>query len=213
MKLHTRPATTTCALVLMLAGVNAATLAQGGSPVEEIRKQLLELPYYGVFDFLAFSYDKGTVTLMGYAFSPNLKNSAERAVKRVSKVDQVINNVEELPVSMNDDELRWKLYYNIYGDPFLSRYAPGGKMLWGMRQGYQGPFSPMTGGPFLSYEAAGDYPIHIIVKNGHVTLLGIVDNESDKTIAGMRAREVPGSFSVENQLVVRKQTDRQALLR
>jgi osmotically-inducible protein OsmY len=65
----------------------------------------------------------------------------------------------------------------------------------------------MNGGPFLAYEAAGDYPIHIIVKNGHVTLLGIVDSESDKTIAGMRAREVPGSFSVENQLVVRKQTE------
>ena len=207
MRIHTRLATTICAIVLILTGANATTLAQDSSPVEEIRKQLLKLPYYGVFDFLAFSYDKGTVTLMGYAYSPNLKNSAERAVKRAPKVDQVINNIEELPVSMNDDELRWKLYYNIYGDPFLSRYAPGGGMLWGMRSAYHGPFSPMNGGPFLAYEAAGDYPIHIIVKNGRVTLLGIVDSESDKTVAGMRAREVPGSFNVENELVVRKQTE------
>ena len=207
MKAYSRLAIPICALVLILIGGNAPTVAQGGASVEEIRKQLLKLPYYGVFDFLAFSYDKGTVTLMGYAFSPNLKASAERAVKRAPKVDQVINNVEELPVSMNDDELRWKLYYNIYGDPFLSRYAPGGGMLWGMRSAYRGPFSPMNGGPFLAYEAAGDYPIHIIVKNGHVTLLGIVDSESDKTVAGMRAREVPGSFSMENQLVVRKQTE------
>ena len=206
MKMHTRLATSICAMVLILTGATAPTGAQGGSPVEEIRKQLLKLPYYGVFDFLAFSYDRGNVTLMGYAFSPNLKASAERAVKRAPKVDQVINNVEELPVSTNDDELRWKLYYNIYGDSFLSRYAPGGGMLWGMRSAYHGPFSPMNGGPFLAYEAAGDYPIHIIVKSGHVTLLGIVDNEADKNVAGMRAREVPGSFSVENQLVVRKET-------
>lgn len=207
MKVDTRLAIPICALLLILPGTNARTLAQDGSPVEEIRKQLLKLPYYGVFDFLAFGYDKGTVTLMGYAYSPNLKKSAERAVKRAPKVDQVINNIEELPVSMNDDELRWKLYYNIYGDPFLSRYAPGGGMLWGLRTPYNGPFSPMRGGPFLAYEAAGDYPIHIIVKHGNATLLGIVDNESDKNLAGMRAREVPGSFKVDNQLVVMKPSE------
>jgi hyperosmotically inducible protein len=205
MRLHGRLAFALCALVLTLTGARAT--AQAGSPVEEIRKELLRLPYYGVFDFLAFSYDKGTVTLMGYGYSPNLKKSAERAVKRAPKVDQVINKIEELPASINDDELRWKAYYNIYNDPFLSRYAPGGGMLWGRRFMFDGPFSPMNGGPFLAYEAAGDYPIHIIVKGGRITLLGVVDSESDKTVAGMRAREVPGAFGVDNQLVVMKPTE------
>jgi BON domain len=200
MKRHGRRTILLCGLALVLTGANAQ--AQAGSPVEDIRKELLQLPYYGVFDFLAFSYDKGTVTLTGYAYAPNLKKDAERAVKRAPKVDQVINKIEELPASLNDDELRWKIYYAIYRDPFLSRYAPGGGMLWGHRHPFSGPFSPMRGGPFLAFEAAGDYPIHIILKNGRVTLLGVVDNESDKTVAGMRAREVPGSFAVDNQLIV-----------
>ena len=194
-----------CAFALLLATVTART--QAGAPVEEIRKELLRLPYYGVFDFLAFSYDKGTVTLMGYAYSPNLKKSAERAVKRAPKVDQVINNVEDLPASLNDDELRWTAYYKIYGDPSLSRYAPGGGMLWGRLRPFNGPFTPMGAGPFMAFEAAGDYPIHIIVKGGRITLLGVVDSEGDKTLAGMRAREVEGAFAVDNQLVVRKPTE------
>jgi hyperosmotically inducible protein len=194
-----------CAFALLLATVTART--QAGAPVEEIRKELLRLPYYGVFDFLAFSYDKGTVTLMGYAYSPNLKKSAERAVKRAPKVDQVIDNVEELPASLHDDDLRWTAYYKIYGDPSLSRYAPGGGMLWGRLHPFNGPFTPMGAGPFMAFEAAGDYPIHIIVKGGRITLLGVVDNEGDKTMAGMRAREVEGAFAVDNQLVVRKTTE------
>jgi hypothetical protein len=84
------------------------------SAVEAIRNEPLKLPYYSVFDYLAFSYDKGTVTLMGYAYRPSLKEDAERAVKRDPGVDQVINKIEVLPVSPNDDELRWKTYYAIY---------------------------------------------------------------------------------------------------
>ena len=205
MRLHRRLTLSLCAVTLLLTAARGT--AQTGSPVEDIRKELLRLPYYGVFDFLAFSYDKGTVELTGYAFSPNLKQSAERAVKRASRVDLVVNQVEDLPASMNDDGLRWRVYYSIYNDPFLSRYAPGGGMLWGRRFAYSGPFSPMNGGPFLAYEAAGDYPIHIILKNGRITLLGVVDNESDKTVAGMRAREVAGSFGVDNQLIVEKPTE------
>src|SRR6202023_1825552 len=94
--------------------------------VDAIRHELLQLPYYGVFDFLAFSYDKGTVTLVGYAYHGTLRHDATRAAKRASGVDQVIDKVEELPTSQNDDELRWKTYYAIYRDPFLARYAPGG---------------------------------------------------------------------------------------
>ena len=195
-----------CGMVLVLTQANGTTQAQVGSPVEAIRKELLQLPYYGVFDFLAFSYDKGTVTLMGYAYAPRLKQDAERAVKRVPKVDTVINNVEELPVSLNDDELRWKTYYAIYRDPFLSRYAPGGGVLWGHRHPFGSGFHAMDMPRYPGMEPLGDYPIHIIVKNGKITLLGVVDSEADKTIAGMRAREVPGSFGVENELVVDNQS-------
>jgi hypothetical protein len=176
--------------------------ADAKSSVEEIRKELLQLPYYGVFDFLAFSYEKGTVTLMGYAYHMTLKHDAARAAKRASGVDQVIDQVEELPVSQFDDELRWRTYYAIYRDPFLSRYAPGGGMLWGHRHPFGAGFHAI--GPFPGMEPLGDYPLHIIVKQGRITLLGVVDTEGDKTVAGMRAREVPGSFGVENELAVEK---------
>src|SRR5258705_2983689 len=122
------------AVVCVLAG-GKPLRADEKSSVEAIRKELLQLPYYGVFDFLAFSYDKGTVTLMGYAYHSTLQEDAARAAKRASGVDQVINKIEELPVSQNDDDLRWKTYYAIYRDPFLSRYAPGGGLLWGHRHG------------------------------------------------------------------------------
>jgi Predicted periplasmic or secreted lipoprotein len=169
--------------------------------VEDIRKELLQLPYYSVFDFLAFSYDRGTVVVGGYAYALGLKKDAERAVKRASGVDTVVNKIEELPPNQIDDQIRWATYYKIYRDPFLSRYAPGG--------GYCGAIgthlaarSARTEASFSGMEPAGDYPIHIIVQNGRVTLLGVVDSENDKTVAGLRAREVPGTFDVANQLVV-----------
>jgi hyperosmotically inducible protein len=174
------------------------------SSVEGIRKELLQLPYYSVFDFLAFSYEKGTVTLMGYAYRSTLKGDAVRAAKRAPGVDQVIDKIEELPVSFNDDELRWRTYYAIYRDPFLSRYAPGGGLLWGHRHPFGAGFHAMNLRGFPGMEPLGDYPLHIIVNHGRITLLGVVDSESDKTIAGIRAREVPGSFGVENELAVEK---------
>jgi hypothetical protein len=182
-----------------------SVLAQGSksSTVEEIRKELLHLPYYGVFDFLAFGYDKGTVTLMGYAYRPSLKGDAERALRRVAGIETVKNQVEDLPVSFNDDEIRWATYYRIYRDPFLSRYAPGGGVLWGHRHPFlDRGLMPLAPSRFPGMEPAGDYPIHIIVKQGHISLLGVVDSESDKTMAGMKAREVPGSFGVENELTI-----------
>jgi hyperosmotically inducible protein len=192
-------------LTLLLAEAPTLAQSQAKSTIEEIRNELLQLPYYGVFDFLAFSYDKGTVTLMGYAYRPTLKADAVRAVKRASGVDKVNDKIEELPVSQNDDQLRWATYYKIYRDPFLSRYAPGGGMLWGHRHPFASDFRMDGPAGFTGMEPAGDYPIHIIVKNGKITLLGVVDSESDKTLAGMRAREVPGSFGVENDLMVDKQ--------
>ena len=182
--------------------------ADAKSGVEQIRKELLQLPYYGVFDFLAFSYDKGTVTLMGYAYRPTLKQDAARAAKRASGVDQVIDKIEELPISPFDDDLRWKTYYAIYRDPFLSRYAPGGGVLWGHRHRFGTGFHAMSPSRFPGMEPLGDYPLHIIVNQGKITLLGVVDTESDKTVAGIRARGVPGAFAVENQLVVEKEGPR-----
>src|SRR5712664_3663824 len=202
MQRHLRVAAALAGLAFVLAGAQPSLGADAKSSVEEIRKELLQLPYYGVFDFLAFSYDKGTVTLMGYAYHSTLKHDAARATKRASGVDQVIDKIEELPVSQFDDELRWRTYYAIYRDPFLSRYAPGGGMLWGQRHPFGAGFHAI--GPFPGMEPLGDYPLHIIVKHGTITLLGVVDSESDKTVAGMRAREVPGSFAVENQLAVEK---------
>jgi len=173
---------------------------------DEIRKELLQLPYYSVFDFLAFKYDRGTALLMGYAYAPALKQDAERAVKRVPGVDTVQNNVEQLPPSQTDDEIRWRVYYAIYNDPFLSRYAPGAAMLWGHRHRFGG-FAGIWGD---GYEPAGNYPIHIVVRNGRVTLLGVVDNEGDKTIAGTKARQVPGTFEVMNELIVERANARRS---
>jgi len=204
MRRQIRAAAAWFGVLLLFAGTALRAQAAAQSAIEEIRKELLQLPYYGVFDFIAFSYTKGTVTLMGYAYHLGLKNDAERAVKRVSGVDTVVDKIEELPPSPNDDELRWKIYYAIYRDPFLSRYAPGGGMLWGHRHAFGGAFSSLGPGLYPGMEPAGDYPIHIIVKNMRVTLLGVVDNDGDKTIAGMKARQVPGSFEVKNELMVEK---------
>jgi len=202
---YTRVSAALVGLAFVVAGARPVLHADAKSSVEEVRKELLQLPYYSVFDYLAFSYDKGTVTLMGYAYHLGLKQDAVRAAKRASGVDQVIDKIEELPASQIDDELRWKTYYAIYRDPFLSRYAPGGGLLLGHRHAFGPGFHGGLGGRrFPGMEPLGDYPIHIMVKNGKITLLGVVDNESDKTVAGMRAREVPGSFGVENELVVEK---------
>jgi len=193
-----------CGIAVLLS---AGLLAQTGekSSIAEIRQELLQLPYYSVFDYLAFKYDKGTVTRLGYAYRPALKQDAERAVKRAEGVDMVNNRIEELPPSPGDDELRWKTYYAIYRDPFLSRYAPGGGQLWGHRHTLGGSsLYPFGMGDFAGSEPAGDSPIHIIVRNGRITLMGVVDNVQDKIVAETKAKQVSGSFGVENQLMVEK---------
>jgi hyperosmotically inducible protein len=181
---------------LVFTSVAAIAAAQPSSEDartnDDIRRALLRLPYYGVFDYLTYHYDKGTVTLSGYAYRGTLKNDAVKAVKRVSRVDQVVDQIELLPVSQNDDRIRWSTFYRIYGDAFLSRYAPGGGLA-GRR--FYGPRYPGA-------EPFGMYPIHIVVKRGRTMLLGAVDSESDRTAAGFRAREVPSTFGVENELLV-----------
>src|SRR5258705_6299496 len=163
MQKHVRVAAPMVSAALVLTGVQPPLRADAKSSVDEIRKELLQLPYYGVFDFLAFSFEKGTVTLMGYAYHSPLKHDAARAAKRASGVDQVIDQVEELPVSQFDDELRWRAYYAIYRDPFLSRYAPGGGLLWGHRHPFSTGFHGFGGTRFPGMEPLGDFPIHIIV--------------------------------------------------
>lgn len=144
----------------------------------DVLHELLMDPYYSVFDNLAFKVDKGTVTLMGQVAKPVVKSNAVSAVKQIEGVDNVVDNIEVLPVSPNDDRLRRRLYGAIYGYDSLSRYS------WGAVPS-----------------------IHIIVKNGHVELVGAVDSEGDKNLAGIRANGVPGVFSVKNDLRVVSRPD------
>ena len=183
------------ALAIAAARPDAQTVAEKERTFN-IERSLQRLPYYGVFDFLAFGVEKGVVTLQGYAYQGSLKSDAARAVKRLSGVDEVANKITVLPASPNDDRIRWATFYNIYTDDFLSRYSPGGAM--GAR------YDVRQFARFPGMQPSGNYPIHIIVQKGRTTLLGIVDNESDKTVAGFKAREISGVFAVENELVVSK---------
>ncbi|HEV8525584.1 MAG TPA: BON domain-containing protein [Terriglobales bacterium] len=141
----------------------------------EVRHELLMLPYLGVFDNLAYKVDGYKVTLMGQVTRPTLKSDAERVVKEIEGVEQVDNQIEVLPPSPVDDRLRLRLYRAIYGYAALHKYALGVQK-----------------------------PIRIIVKRGHVTLEGVVDSETDKNLAGIRANGVSGVFSVTNNLQVAK---------
>ena len=143
--------------------------------IQEVHHELVMLPYYGVFDNLAFKVDGATVTLLGQVTRPTLKSDAGNVVKNIEGVEKVINNIEVLPLSPNDDRIRMAEYRAIYGQPGLDQYA-------------------LRAVP----------TIHIIVKNGHVTLVGAVMNQGDKDRAGIAANSVPGVFSVTNNLVVSK---------
>jgi hypothetical protein len=184
-----------CAMLAATEALNGQTVAVKETTMR-IERALQRLPYYGVFDFLAFGVDRGTVTLMGYAYRDNLKSDAAAAVKRAPGVDEVANKVEVLPASQDDDRIRWATFYNIYTDDFLSRYAPGGAM--------RARYEARQFARFPGMQPFGTYPIHIIVKNRRTMLLGVVDNESDKMLATVRAREVAGVAGVENELVVQK---------
>jgi hyperosmotically inducible periplasmic protein len=140
---------------------------------KEVRHQLVMLPWYSVFDNLAYKVEGDKVILYGQVTRPTLKSDAEAAVKSIEGVASVVNNIEVLPLSPMDDQIRRAGYRAIYGDPGLSRY---------------------------SIQALPT--IHIIVKNGHVTLEGVVDSEADKNLAYLRASAVPNVFSVTNNLVV-----------
>jgi hyperosmotically inducible periplasmic protein len=141
----------------------------------EVLHQLRMLPYYSVFDNLSFKVQGNQVELMGQVARPTLKSDAEGVVKHIEGVERVVNNIEVLPLSGFDDRTRLAEYRAIYWHQGLDRYA-------------------LQAIP----------PIHIIVKNGNVTLVGVVANMMDKNLAGIQANGVSGVFSVTNNLQVEK---------
>lgn len=173
------------AILALLTAAPLASLAQSNpqatAPVlgsqaaleRRVRHELLMLPYYNVFDNLEFQVDGGHVTLSGQVTWPVLKSDAANAVKRIEGVESVTNNIEVLPLSRFDQRLRLATYRAVFGADGLYRYAMG-----------------------------ANPSIHIVVDNGHVTLVGVVGSQMDKRLAGIRANGVPGVFSVTNNLVV-----------
>ena len=170
-----------------------------------VRKKLVMLTEYGPFDYLYFSIkpaDKGyAVILQGYAAKPILKQAAETAVKRNEMVDLIDNQIEVLPVSPADEDIRLEAYLKIYNDQTLSRYNPNrGTPVYGSAWGWRR--TAMIG--ISNDPPTGFHPISIIVKNGNLTLEGVVDTEFDKNIAGVTANQVRNAFSVTNNLMVRE---------
>lgn len=162
-------------VALALAGVNYARAQKDdrGSVQREVLHELRMLPYYTVFDDLEYKVDGTHVTLYGDVTNPTLKHDAVAAVKSISGVTEVADNIKVLPLSPDDNRIRQVEYRTIYSEPQLSKYG------WASVQG-----------------------IHIIVENGHVTLKGDVDSQADRNVANIRANSVPGVFSVDNQLTV-----------
>jgi hyperosmotically inducible protein len=140
---------------------------------KKVRHELVMLPYYNIFDSLGYKIDGSTVTLFGEVVRPTLKSDAGRVVQHIEGVSQVINNIKVLPLSPFDSQIRRAEYRAIFAYGPMYRYAMG-----------------------------ANPSIHIIVDNGHVTLEGVVANQGDKNIAGVRANGVPGVFSVTNNLLV-----------
>lgn len=164
------------ALGLAFAAVPSFVLASTKGDADlthKVRHELVMLPYYSLFDNLSYKVDGNTVTLYGEVTRPTLKSDAGRVVKRIEGVTQVVNDIKVLPVSPFDNGIRQAEYRAIFGYASLYRYAMG-----------------------------ANPSIHIIVDNGHVTLEGVVGNQGDKNIAGIRANGVAGVFSVTNNLVV-----------
>jgi hyperosmotically inducible protein len=144
---------------------------------KEIRKEIVTLPFYGVFDWFEYKVDPdGTVYLAGQVTRPTLKKDAQRRVEKVEGVDRVINQIEVLPLSPNDDRLRRAVYRELFN--FNS--------------------------PLFRYGQQPVPPIHIIVSRGRLVLKGVVANKGDSDLANIKARGVPGLFEVRNELKVEK---------
>jgi len=171
-------------LIAVLAGIAIAASAAVAAPrgpaddvrsMEKIRKTLVMIPTYGVFDNLAYKVEGDTVTLYGQVVRPITRKEAERRVARIEGVERVVNNIEVLPLSSFDDSLRARVYRSVFRTASLYRYALG-----------------------------ANPSIHIIVNRGHVTLEGVVANRGDAQFAYVAANSVPGVFSVTNNLRVER---------
>jgi hypothetical protein len=168
----TRLTTALAAIALTATFAVAAPAAGSQTLAKSVRHELATLPYYGVFDNLEYSVSQdGTVTLAGQVVRPTTKSDAEARVRRIAGVTRVVNNIEVLPLSSFDDQIRWQTARTIFNTGGLYRYAGG-----------------------------GNPSIHIVVKNGRVTLEGVVANEFDRRLANTAALSVPGVFAVTNNL-------------
>ena len=166
---------------------------------KQVRKEIVTQPQYGVFDSIHFGIKGSTVILRGQASRPTLKSSIEKSVKKIEGVNDVQNEIEVLPVSNNDDRIRAAVYASIYTYAPLQRYTAN-------RGRPMGPSVARAAGGITNDPPIGYHAIHIIVKNGNVTLTGVVDSEADLAMAEMRANSVSGVFSVDNDLQVASKT-------
>ncbi len=194
---------------LLCGGFSAASAADAKAPapsdadaqmqeiIAGVRKRITGLTQYGVFDYLWFGMADRSIVLRGFASRPILKSAAESAVKGVKGVEQVKNEIEVLPLSGNDDRIRASVYQRIYSNPALSKYTSNrgpGRFASPTRSALG-----ITNDPPIGYHS-----IRIIVKNGEVTLYGVVDNSFDFTVAEVQAKAAPLTFGVFNELVVAK---------
>jgi hyperosmotically inducible periplasmic protein len=162
---------------------------------KDIHKAIVTLPQYGVFDNINYGIKGSTVILSGQASRPTLKSSAENVVKKIEGVANVRNDIEVLPLSPSDDKIRTGVYASIYRYGPLQRYTAN-------RMPRGGPSVARAAGGITNDPPIGWHAIHIIVKNGNVTLVGVVDNDGDQALAEMRANSVFGVFSVQNDIQV-----------
>lgn len=168
------------ALVIAASAAVAAPVASGQqsndvATMNQIRKKLVTLPYYGIFDNLSYKIEGNTVTLYGQVVRPSTRKDAERRVAKIEGVEQVINDIEVLPLSRFDDSIRVRTYRAIFRTGSLYRYAQG-----------------------------ANPALHIIVRNGHVTLEGVVANKGDSRLAYIMASQVFDVFSVTNNLRIER---------
>ncbi len=195
------------ALILGLAA--PAIIAQNPSPTwsqddtlriaKEVQKKLGSLTNYNVFDWITFGFHGKTLVLKGFASRPTLKSSAANVLKGIEGVESVDNQIEVLPTSPNDDRIRAAVYNRIYTQPSLRKYnANQGSVAQALGPG--GRSVALMAGGITNDPPRGFHSIHIIVKNGNVTLYGVVNNQSDAAIAYMQANSTPGVFSVDNDL-------------
>jgi hyperosmotically inducible periplasmic protein len=197
------------ALIFSLAA--PTVVAQNPSPTwsqddtlriaKEVQKKLGSLTNYSVFDWITFGFHGKTVVLKGYASRPTLKSSAANVLKGIEGVESVDNQIEVLPTSNNDDRIRAAVYNRIYTQPSLRKYnANQGSVARALGPG--GRSVALMAGGITNDPPRGFHAIHIIVKNGNVTLYGVVNNQTDAAIAYMQANSTPGVFSVDNDLIV-----------